>query len=169
MDKKTVYRYKGTDYPNIAALRYAMKNVSLPDSLTDEQCEEIGVLKLQLNYSETEAKALQVERLYNKYQSALLADTHYSIDGKNYLIERNTENIIKFNAAHEVAKIKGYNFFRLKTETGGHELVALKVSDFESILMESALQQQAAYNNFLKKRAEVRKTKAVSKILSIDF
>ena len=77
MDKKTVYRYQGTDYTSINALRRAMPNVSLPNTLTDEQCSALNILKLELNYSTDEARAIRISQLYQEYQSELVVPTKY--------------------------------------------------------------------------------------------
>lgn len=90
MDKKTVYRYQGTDYTSINALRRAMPNVSLPSSLTNEQCYALGILKLELNYSTDEARAIRISQLYQEYQSELIAPTKYEVNGKTYYIDRDT-------------------------------------------------------------------------------
>ena len=87
MDKKTVYRYKGTDYTSINALRRAMPNVSLPNTLTDEQCSALNILKLELNYSTDEARAIRISRLYQEYQSELVVPTKYEVNGKTYYID----------------------------------------------------------------------------------
>lgn len=169
MDKKTVYRYQGTDYASINALRRAMPNVSLPSSLTNEQCYALGILKLELNYSTDEARAIRISQLYQEYQSELIAPTKYEVNGKTYYIDRDTDNIIKFNSAHEVAKMKGDNLFRAKNEAGEYELVTLTVGDFESILLKSALLQQSAYNRFKQARDAVNKYKRADKIFSVEF
>lgn len=169
MDKKTVYRYQGTDYTSINALRRAMPNVSLPSSLTNEQCYALGILKLELNYSTDEARAIRISQLYQEYQSELIAPTKYEVNGKTYYIDRDTDNIIKFNSAHEVAKMKGDNLFRAKNEAGEYELVTLTVGDFESILLKSALLQQSAYNRFKQARGAVNKYKRADKIFSVEF
>lgn len=169
MDKKTVYRYQGTDYTSINALRRAMPNVSLPSSLTNEQCYALGILKLELNYSTDEARAIRISQLYQEYQSELIAPTKYEVNGKTYYIDRDTDNIIKFNSAYEVAKMKGDNLFRAKNEAGEYELVTLTVGDFESILLKSALLQQAAYNRFKQARDAVNKYKRADKIFSVEF
>lgn len=169
MDKKTVYRYQGTDYTSINALRRAMPNVSLPSSLTNEQCYALGILKLELNYSTDEARAIRISQLYQEYQSELIAPTKYEVNGKTYYIDRDTDNIIKFISAHEVAKMKGDNLFRAKNEAGEYELVTLTVGDFESILLKSALLQQSAYNRFKQARDAVNKYKRADKIFSVEF
>lgn len=169
MDKKTVYRYKGEDYSSISALRRAMPNVSLPNTLTDEQCSALNILKLELNYSTDEARAIRISQLYQKYQSELVVPTKYEVNGKTYYIDRDTDNIIKFNSAHEVAKMKGDNLFRAKNEAGEYELVTLTVGDFESILLKSALLQQSAYNRFKQARDAVNKYKRADKIFSVEF
>lgn len=169
MDKKTVYRYQGTDYTSINALRRAMPNVSLPSSLTNEQCYALGILKLELNYSTDEARAIRISQLYQEYQSELIAPTKYEVNGKTYYIDRDTDNIIKFNSALEVAKMKGDNLFRAKNEAGEYELVTLTVGDFESILLKSALLQQSAYNRFKQARDAVNKYKRADKIFSVEF
>lgn len=169
MDKKTVYRYQGTDYTSINALRRAMPNVSLPSSLTNEQCYALGILKLELNYSTDEARAIRISQLYQEYQSELIAPTKYEVNGKTYYIDRDTDNIIKFNSAYEVAKMKGDNLFRAKNEAGEYELVTLTVGDFESILLKSALLQQAAYNRFKQARDAVNKYKRADKIFSVEL
>lgn len=169
MDKKTVYRYQGTDYTSINELRRAMPNVSLPSSLTNEQCYALGILKLELNYSTDEARAIRISQLYQEYQSELIAPTKYEVNGKTYYIDRDTDNIIKFNSAHEVAKIKGDNLFRAKNKAGKYELVTLTVGDFESILLKSALLQQSAYNRFKQARDAVNKYKRADKIFSVEF
>lgn len=169
MDKKTVYRYQGTDYTSINALRRAMPNVSLPSSLTNEQCNALGILKLELNYSTDEARAIRISQLYQEYQSELVAPTKYEVNGKTYYIDRDTDNIIKFNSAYEVAKMKGDNLFRAKNEAGKYELVTLTVGDFESILLKSALLQQSAYNRFKQARDAVNKYKRADKIFSVEF
>lgn len=169
MDKKTVYRYQGNDYTSINALRRAMPNVSLPSSLTNEQCYALGILKLELNYSTDEARAIRISQLYQEYQSELIAPTKYEVNGKTYYIDRDTDNIIKFNSAHEVAKMKGDNLFRAKNEAGEYELVTLTVGDFESILLKSALLQQAAYNRFKQARDAVNKYKRADKIFSVEL
>lgn len=169
MDKKTVYRYQGTDYTSINALRRAMPNVSLPNTLTDEQCSALNILKLELNYSTDEARAIRISQLYQEYQSELVVPTKYEVNGKTYYIDRDTDNIIKFNSAHEVAKMKGDNFFRAKNEAGEYELVTLTVGDFESILLKSALLQQSAYNRFKQARDAVNKYKRADKIFSVEF
>lgn len=48
--------------------------------------------------------------------------------------------------------MKGDNLFRAKNEAGEYELVTLTVGDFESILLKSALLQQAAYKRFKQAR-----------------
>lgn len=169
MDKKTVYRYQGTDYTSINALRRAMPNVSLPSSLTNEQCNALGILKLELNYGTDEARAIRISQLYQEYQSELIAPTKYEVNGKTYYIDRDTDNIIKFNSAYEVAKMKGDNLFRAKNEAGEYELVTLTVGDFESILLKSALLQQSAYNRFKQARDAVNKYKRADKIFSVEF
>lgn len=169
MDKKTVYRYKGTDYTGINALRRAMPNVSLPNTLTDEQCSALNILKLELNYSTDEARAIRISQLYQEYQSELVVPTKYEVNGKTYYIDRDTDNIIKFNSAYEVAKMKGENLFRAKNEAGEYELVTLTVGDFESILLKSALLQQSAYNRFKQARDAVNKYKRADKIFSVEF
>lgn len=169
MDKKTVYRYQGTDYTSINALRRAMPNVSLPNTLTDEQCSALNILKLELNYSTDEARAIRISQLYQEYQSELVVPTKYEVNGKTYYIDRDTDNIIKFNSAYEVAKMKGDNLFRAKNEAGKYELVTLTVGDFESILLKSALLQQAAYNRFKQARDAVNKYKRADKIFSVEF
>lgn len=169
MDKKTVYRYQGTDYTSINALRRAMPNVSLPNTLTDEQCSALNILKLELNYSTDEARAIRISQLYQEYQSELIAPTKYEVNGKTYYIDRDTDNIIKFNSAYEVAKMKGDNLFRAKNEAGEYELVTLTVGDFESILLKSALLQQSAYNRFKQARDAVNKYKRADKIFSVEF
>lgn len=169
MEKKTAYRYKGTDYTSINALRRAMPNVSLPNTLTDEQCSALNILKLELNYSTDEARAIRISQLYQEYQSELIAPTKYEVNGKTYYIDRDTDNIIKFNSAHEVAKMKGDNLFRAKNEAGEYELVTLTVGDFESILLKSALLQQSAYNRFKQARDAVNKYKRADKIFSVEF
>lgn len=169
MDKKTVYRYQGTDYTSINELRRAMPNVSLPNTLTDEQCSALNILKLELNYSTDEARAIRISQLYQEYQSELVVPTKYEVNGKTYYIDRDTDNIIKFNSALEVAKMKGDNLFRAKNEAGKYELVTLTVGDFESILLKSALLQQAAYNRFKQARDAVNKYKRADKIFSVDF
>lgn len=169
MDKKTVYRYQGTDYTSINALRRAMPNVSLPSSLTNEQCNALGILKLELNYGTDEARAIRISQLYQEYQSELIAPTKYEVNGKTYYIDRDTDNIIKFNLAYEVAKMKGDNLFRAKNEAGEYELVTLTVGDFESILLKSALLQQSAYNRFKQARDAVNKYKRADKIFSVEF
>lgn len=169
MEKKTVYRYKGNDYTSINELRRAMPNVSLPSSLTNEQCYALGILKLELNYSTDEARAIRISYLYQEYQSELIAPTKYEVNGKTYYIDRDTDNIIKFNSAHEVAKMKGDNLFRAKNEAGKYELVTLTVGDFESILLKSALLQQSAYNRFKQARDAVNKYKRADKIFSVEF
>lgn len=169
MDKKTVYRYQGTDYTSINALRRAMPNVSLPSSLTNEQCYALGILKLELNYSTDEARAIRISQLYQEYQSELIAPTKYEVNGKTYYIDRDTDNIIKFNSAYEVAKMKGDNLFRAKNEAGKYELVTLTVGDFESILLKSALLQQSAYNRFKQARDAVNKYKRADKIFAVEF
>lgn len=169
MDKKTVYRYQGTDYTSINALRRAMPNVSLPSSLTNEQCNALGILKLELNYGTDEARAIRISQLYQEYQSELVAPTKYEVNGKTYYIDRDTDNIIKFNSAYEVAKMKGDNLFRAKNEAGEYELVTLTVGDFESILLKSALLQQSAYNRFKQARDAVNKYKRADKIFSVEF
>lgn len=169
MDKKTVYRYQGNDYTSINALRRAMPNVSLPSSLTNEQCNALGILKLELNYSTDEARAIRISQLYQEYQSELVAPTKYEVNGKTYYIDRDTDNIIKFNSAHEVAKMKGDNLFRAKNEAGKYELVTLTVGDFESILLKSALLQQSAYNRFKQAQDAVNKYKRADKIFSVEF
>lgn len=169
MDKKTVYRYKGNDYTSINELRRAMPNVSLPNTLTDEQCSALNILKLELNYSTDEARAIRISQLYQEYQSELVVPTKYEVNGKTYYIDRDTDNIIKFNSAYEVAKMKGDNLFRAKNEAGKYELVTLTVGDFESILLKSALLQQAAYNRFKQARDAVNKYKRADKIFSVDF
>lgn len=169
MDKKTVYRYQGTDYTSINALRRAMPNVSLPSSLTNEQCYALGILKLELNYSTDEARAIRISQLYQEYQSELIAPTKYEVNGKTYYIDRDTDNIIKFNSALEVAKMKGDNLFRAKNEAGEYELVTLTVGDFESILLKSALLQQSAYNRFKQARDAVNKYKRADKIFAVEF
>lgn len=169
MDKKTVYRYQGNDYTSINALRRAMPNVSLPNTLTDEQCSALNILKLELNYSTDEARAIRISQLYQEYQSELIDPTKYEVNGKTYYIDRDTDNIIKFNSAHEVAKMKGDNLFRAKNEAGEYELVTLTVGDFESILLKSALLQQSAYNRFKQARDAVNKYKRADKIFSVEF
>lgn len=169
MDKKTVYRYQGTDYTSINALRRAMPNVSLPNTLTDEQCSALNILKLELNYSTDEARAIRISQLYQEYRSELIAPTKYEVNGKTYYIDRDTDNIIKFNSAYEVAKMKGDNLFRAKNEAGEYELVTLTVGDFESILLKSALLQQSAYNRFKQARDAVNKYKRADKIFSVEF
>lgn len=169
MEKKTVYRYKGNDYTSINELRRAMPNVSLPNTLTDEQCSALNILKLELNYSTDEARAIRISQLYQEYQSELVVPTKYEVNGKTYYIDRDTDNIIKFNSAHEVAKMKGDNLFRAKNEAGKYELVTLTVGDFESILLKSALLQQAAYNRFKQARDAVNKYKRADKIFLVDF
>lgn len=169
MDKKTVYRYQGTDYTSINELRRAMPNVSLPNTLTDEQCSALNILKLELNYSTDEARAIRISQLYQEYQSELVVPTKYEVNGKTYYIDRDTDNIIKFNSAHEVAKMKGDNLFRAKNEAGEYELVTLTVGDFESILLKSALLQQAAYNRFKQARDAVNKYKRADKIFSVEL
>ena len=169
MNKKTVYRYKGTDYTSINALRRAMPNVSLPNTLTDEQCSALNILKLELNYSTDEARAIRISQLYQEYQSELVVPTKYEVNGKTYYIDRDTDNIIKFNSAHEVAKMKGDNLFRAKNEAGEYELVTLTVGDFESILLKSALLQQSAYNRFKQARDAVNKYKRADKIFLVEF
>lgn len=169
MDKKTVYRYQGTDYTSINALRRAMPNVSLPNALTDEQCSALNILKLELNYSTDEARAIRISQLYQEYQSELVVPTKYEVNGKTYYIDRDTDNIIKFNSAYEVAKMKGDNLFRAKNEAGEYELVTLTVGDFESILLKSALLQQSAYNRFKQARDAVNKYKRADKIFSVEF
>lgn len=169
MDKKTVYRYQGTDYTSINALRRAMPNVSLPSSLTNEQCNALGILKLELNYGTDEARAIRISQLYQEYQSELVVPTKYEVNGKTYYIDRDTDNIIKFNSAYEVAKMKGDNLFRAKNEAGEYELVTLTVGDFESILLKSALLQQSAYNRFKQARDAVNKYKRADKIFSVEF
>lgn len=169
MDKKTVYRYQGTDYTSINALRRAMPNVSLPNTLTDEQCSALNILKLELNYSTDEARAIRISQLYQEYQSELVVPTKYEVNGKTYYIDRDTDNIIKFHSAHEVAKMKGDNLFRAKNEAGEYELVTLTVGDFESILLKSALLQQAAYNRFKQARDAVNKYKRADKIFSVEL
>lgn len=169
MDKKTVYRYQGTDYTSINALRRAMPNVSLPNTLTDEQCSALNILKLELNYSTDEARAIRISQLYQEYQSELIAPTKYEVNGKTYYIDRDTDNIIKFNSAYEVTKMKGDNLFRAKNEAGEYELVTLTVGDFESILLKSALLQQSAYNRFKQARDAVNKYKRADKIFSVEF
>lgn len=169
MDKKTVYRYQGTDYTSINALRRAMPNVSLPSSLTNEQCNALGILKLELNYGTDEARAIRISQLYQEYQSELVVPTKYEVNGKTYYIDRETDNIIKFNSAYEVAKMKGDNLFRAKNEAGEYELVTLTVGDFESILLKSALLQQSAYNRFKQARDAVNKYKRADKIFSVEF
>lgn len=169
MDKKTVYRYQGTDYTSINALRRAMPNVSLPNTLTDEQCSALNILKLELNYSTDEARAIRISQLYQEYQYELIAPTKYEVNGKTYYIDRDTDNIIKFNSALEVAKMKGDNLFRAKNEAGEYELVTLTVGDFESILLKSALLQQSAYNRFKQARDAVNKYKRADKIFSVEF
>lgn len=169
MDKKTVYRYQGTDYTSINELRRAMPNVSLPNTLTDEQCSALNILKLELNYSTDEARAIRISQLYQEYQSELVVPTKYEVNGKTYYIDRDTDNIIKFNSALEVAKMKGDNLFRAKNEAGKYELVTLTVGDFESILLKSALLQQAAYNRFKQARDAVNKYKRADKIFSVEF
>lgn len=169
MDKKTVYRYKGNDYTSINALRRDMPNVSLPNTLTDEQCSALNILKLELNYSTDEARAIRISQLYQEYQSELITPTKYEVNGKTYYIDRDTDNIIKFNSAHEVAKMKGDNLFRAKNEAGEYELVTLTVGDFESILLKSALLQQSAYNRFKQARDAVNKYKRADKIFSVEF
>lgn len=169
MDKKTVYRYQGTDYTSINELRRAMPNVSLPSSLTNEQCYALGILKLELNYSTDEARAIRISYLYQEYQYELIAPTKYEVNGKTYYIDRDTDNIIKFNSAYEVAKMKGDNLFRAKNEAGKYELVTLTVGDFESILLKSALLQQSAYNRFKQARDAVNKYKRADKIFSVEF
>ena len=169
MDKKTVYRYQGTDYTSINALRRAMPNVSLPNTLTDEQCSALNILKLELNYSTDEARAIRISQLYHEYQSELVVPTKYEVNGKTYYIDRDTDNIIKFNSAHEVEKMKGDNHFRAKNEAGEYELVTLTVGDFESILLKSALLQQSAYKRFKQARDVVNKYKRADKIFSVEF
>lgn len=169
MDKKTVYRYQGTDYTSINELRRAMPNVSLPSSLTNEQCYALGILKLELNYSTDEARAIRISQLYQEYQSELVVPTKYEVNGKTYYIDRDTDNIIKFNSAYEVAKMKGDNLFRAKNEAGEYELVTLTVGDFESILLKSALLQQSAYNRFKQARDAVNKYKRADKIFAVEF
>lgn len=169
MDKKTVYRYQGTDYTSINALRRAMPNVSLPNTLTDEQCSALNILKLELNYSTDEARAIRISQLYQEYQSELVVPTKYEVNGKTYYIDRDTDNIIKFNSAYEVAKMKGDNLFRAKNEAGEYELITLTVGDFESILLKSALLQQAAYNRFKQARDAVNKYKRADKIFSVEL
>lgn len=169
MDKKTVYRYQGTDYTSINALRRTMPNVSLPNTLTDEQCSALNILKLELNYSTDEARAIRISQLYQEYQSELVVPTKYEVNGKTYYIDRDTDNIIKFNSAYEVAKMKGDNLFRAKNEAGEYELVTLTVGDFESILLKSALLQQSAYNRFKQARDAVNKYKRADKIFSVEF
>lgn len=169
MDKKTVYRYQGTDYTSINELRRAMPNVSLPNTLTDEQCSALNILKLELNYSTDEARAIRISQLYQEYQSELVVPTKYEVNGKTYYIDRDTDNIIKFNSAYEVAKMKGDNLFRAKNEAGEYELVTLTVGDFESILLKSALLQQSAYNRFKQARDAVNKYKRADKIFSVEF
>ena len=164
-----MYRYKGTDYTSINALRRAMPNVSLPNTLTDEQCSALNILKLELNYSTDEARAIRISQLYQEYQSELIAPTKYEVNGKTYYIDRDTDNIIKFNSAYEVAKMKGDNLFRAKNEAGEYELVTLTVGDFESILLKSALLQQSAYNRFKQARDAVNKYKRADKIFSVEF
>lgn len=169
MDKKTVYRYQGTDYTSINELRRAMPNVSLPNTLTDEQCSALNILKLELNYSTDEARAIRISQLYQEYQSELVVPTKYEVNGKTYYIDRDTDNIIKFNSALEVAKMKGENLFRAKNEAGEYELVTLTVGDFESILLKSALLQQSAYNRFKQARDAVNKYKRADKIFAVEF
>lgn len=169
MDKKTVYRYKGTDYTSINALRRAMPNVSLPSSLTNEQCNALGILKLELNYGTDEARAIRISQLYQEYQYELIAPTKYEVNGKTYYIDRDTDSIIKFNSAHEVAKMKGDNLFRVKNEAGKYELIKLTTGDFESILLKSALLQQSAYNRFKQARDAVNKYKRADKIFAVEF
>lgn len=169
MDKKTVYRYQGTDYTSINALRRAMPNVSLPNTLTDEQCSALNILKLELNYSTDEARAIRISQLYQEYQSELIAPTKYEVNGKTYYIDRDTDNIIKFTSAHEVAKMKGDNLFRAKNEAGEYELVTLTVGDFESILLKSALLQQSAYKRFKQALDAVNKYKRADKIFAVEF
>lgn len=169
MDKKTVYRYKGTDYTSINALRRAMPNVSLPSSLTNEQCNALGILKLELNYGTDEARAIRISQLYKEYQSELIAPTKYEVNGKTYYIDRDTDSIIQFNSAHEVAKMKGDNLFRVKNEAGEYELIKLTTGDFESILLKSALLQQSAYNRFKQARDAVNKYKRADKIFAVEF
>lgn len=169
MDKKTVYRYQGTDYTSINALRRAMPNVSLPSSLTNEQCNALGILKLELNYGTDEARAIRISQLYQEYQSELVTPTKYEVKGKTYYIDRDTDSIIKFNSAYEVAKMKGENLFRAKNEAGEYELVTLTVGDFESILLKSALLQQSAYNRFKQARDAVNKYKRADKIFAVEF
>lgn len=146
-----------------------MPNVSLPNTLTDEQCSALNILKLELNYSTDEARAIRISQLYQEYQSELIAPTKYEVNGKTYYIDRDTDNIIKFNSAYEVAKMKGDNLFRAKNEAGEYELVTLTVGDFESILLKSALLQQSAYNRFKQARDAVNKYKRADKIFSVEF
>lgn len=169
MEKKTVYRYKGTDYTSINELRRDMPNVSLPSSLTNEQCYALGILKLELNYSTDEARAIRISQLYQEYQSELIAPTKYEVNGKTYYIDRDTDSIVKFNSAHEVAKMKGDNLFRVKNEAGEYELIKLTTGDFESILLKSALLQQSAYNRFKQARDAVNKYKRADKIFAVEF
>lgn len=146
-----------------------MPNVSLPNTLTDEQCSALNILKLELNYSTDEARAIRISQLYQEYQSELVVPTKYEVNGKTYYIDRDTDNIIKFNSAYEVAKMKGDNLFRAKNEAGEYELVTLTVGDFESILLKSALLQQAAYNRFKQARDAVNKYKRADKIFSVEL
>ena len=146
-----------------------MPNVSLPNTLTDEQCSALNILKLELNYSTDEARAIRISQLYQEYQSELVVPTKYEVNGKTYYIDRDTDNIIKFNSAHEVAKMKGDNLFRAKNEAGEYELVTLTVGDFESILLKSALLQQAAYKRFKQARDAVNKHKRADKIFSVEL
>lgn len=146
-----------------------MPNVSLPNTLTDEQCSALNILKLELNYSTDEARAIRISQLYQEYQSELVVPTKYEVNGKTYYIDRDTDNIIKFNSAYEVAKMKGDNLFRAKNEAGEYELVTLTVGDFESILLKSALLQQAAYNRFKQARDAVNKYKRADKIFQLSY
>lgn len=169
MDKKIVYRYKGTDYQNIYDLRKAMPHVSLPNTLTEEQCRAIGVLKLELSYSTDEARAMQLQKIYNDYQAAYYAPTKYKVNGKEYRVQRDDDNVMKFNLAYQVAKIKGDNLFKVIDENGNATLITLTQSDFEGIMLKSAMEQQEAYTRFSEARDAVNKYKRAEKIFSIEF
>ena len=135
MDKKQYTDTKGLTTPALTRCGELCRMYHFQTHWQMNKCSALNILKLELNYSTDEARAIRISRLYQEYQSELEVPTKYEVNGKTYYIDRDTDNIIKFNSAHEVAKMKGDNLFRAKNEAGEYELVTLTVGDFESILL----------------------------------
>ena len=169
MYKKVVYTYLGNTYDNFDKIKKLLPNISWPLNPTDEQLEDFGVKRSVIDLDLQETKTQKIAELYAMYEAERDSPTEYKVGGIVYYFDRLASDINKFNAAYNVALLKGENGYGVKNAEGESIWIMLSLSDFQSVLVKSAAEQSTAYNQFYSLRNKVENCKTVSAVKKIKW